>query len=70
MVEFELSYGDGMAGRSYYLRLGGQTHPLNFNDFSMVEEEARAKAIEILAVRAPGLIQAAKTARWNWDGCM
>lgn len=72
-MEFELTYGDGWAGRDYFLQLDGKFHKLNENTtLGGPEDEklARENAISILSREAPHFIQEAKVAKFRWDGTM
>jgi hypothetical protein len=72
---YGLEYGDGIAGRDYYLRLGGECTRLNEGDYATLgcpedEQAAREKAISLLEQHAPGLVEDAKTRAFTWNGWM
>jgi hypothetical protein len=72
---YGLEYGDGIAGRDYYLKLGGEYLRLNEGVYSTLggpndEQAAREKAISLLQHRAPNLVEDAKTRKFTWNGWM
>lgn len=75
-MNFKLTYGDGIAGRDYYLeREGLPGRPLNEGIYStrgssQDEANARQRAIEILTEEQPELAEEARTRKFEWNGCM
>jgi hypothetical protein len=72
-MEFQLEYGDGWAGRDYFLLLDGKHHKLNEKTTlggPQDEKLARENAISILSREAPHFVEDAKVAKFKWDGTM
>jgi hypothetical protein len=72
-MEFQLEYGDGFMGRSYYLILDGKCFPLTERATPggpKDEQLARENAISVLSREAPHFIEEAKVAKFKWDGTM
>lgn len=72
-MEFQLWYGDGWAGRNYYLMIDEKSYRLNDKPTSggpQDEKLARENAVSILGREAPHFVEDAKVAKFKWDGTL
>ena len=67
-----LMYGDGFAGREYYLRVGTAVYPLvgPCGGSTDDEKEARIKAISVLTEKHPDIPSDALADGAVWDGSL